>query len=60
MLVRCTWGDTASTDIVVSWVRNEGPGRVFFTNFGKVDADLTNATVGEPHIIAGLAWVLGL
>jgi hypothetical protein len=37
----------------------EGAGRVFYTNFGKVDADLTNATIGGPHIVAGLAWVLG-
>lgn len=60
ILVRCTWGNPAGTDVAVSWVRNEGPGRVFFTNFGKVDVDLTNATIGEPHIIAGLAWVLGI
>ncbi len=60
ILVRCQWGDQNNTDVAVSWVRNEGPGRVFFTNFGKVDIDLTNATVGDPHIIAGLEWVLGL
>jgi type 1 glutamine amidotransferase len=59
VLVRCRWTNSAMTDVAVSWVRNEGAGRVFFTNFGKVDADLTNATIGDAHIVAGLAWVLG-
>jgi type 1 glutamine amidotransferase len=59
VLVMCRWGNAAMTDVAVSWVRNEGPGKVFFTNFAKVDADLTNATIGDNHIIAGLAWVLG-
>jgi type 1 glutamine amidotransferase len=59
ILVRCRWSGGAAKDVAVSWVRTEGLGRVFYTNFAKVDADLTNATVGEPHILAGLAWVLG-
>jgi type 1 glutamine amidotransferase len=59
VLVRCRWSNAAGTDVAVSWVRNEGAGRVFFTNFGKVDSDLTHATLGENHIISGLAWVLG-
>lgn len=58
VLVNCTWMTGRETP--VSWVRNEGPGRVFFTSFGKVDADLTNPTIGDNHIIAGLAWVVGL
>jgi type 1 glutamine amidotransferase len=57
ILVRCTWGN--GTEVAVSWVRNEGPGRVFFTNFGKVDGDLTLPAVGDGHIMAGLEWVLG-
>ncbi len=57
VLVNCTWSTGRSTP--VSWMRNEGPGRVFFTSFGKVDADLTNPTIGDNHIIAGLAWVVG-
>ena len=59
VLVRCRWGNAAATDVAVSWVRSEGAGRVFFTNFGKVDSDLTNTTIGDDHIISGLAWVLG-
>jgi type 1 glutamine amidotransferase len=60
VLVRCAWQGGAGMDVAVSWVRNEGPGRVFFTNFGKVDADIANATIGDAHILAGLAWVVGL
>jgi hypothetical protein len=59
VLVNCTWGDANQTEVAVSWVRNEGPGRVFFTNFAKVDIDLTNEVIGDAHILAGLAWVLG-
>jgi type 1 glutamine amidotransferase len=59
VLVKCRWGDAANTDVAVSWVRMEGSGRVFFTSFGKVAADLTNSTIGDNHILAGLAWVLG-
>lgn len=59
VLVRCMWSGGGAKDIAVSWVRNEGAGRVFFSNFAKVDADLTNATIGDDHLIAGLGWVLG-
>jgi type 1 glutamine amidotransferase len=59
VLVKCTWGNTAMKEVAVSWVRAEGLGRVFYTNFGKVDGDLSNATIGDGHILAGLSWVLG-
>jgi type 1 glutamine amidotransferase len=59
VLVKCTFGGGSKADTAVSWVRTEGTGRVFFTGFGKVDTDLSNATVGDPHILAGLGWVLG-
>lgn len=59
VLVSCAWNMGAGTEVAVSWVRTEASGRVFFTNFGKVDADLTDATIGDPHILAGLGWVLG-
>jgi type 1 glutamine amidotransferase len=56
VLVKCTWstGKVVST----SWFRMEGPGRVFYSNFAKEDVDLKDATVGDKHIIPGLAWVL--
>jgi type 1 glutamine amidotransferase len=57
VLVRCRWAN--GTDVAVSWFRSEGSGRVFFTNFAKEDADLRSATLGEQHILPGLAWVLG-
>jgi type 1 glutamine amidotransferase len=59
VLVKCQWSGGAAKDVAVSWTRMEGAGRVFYSNFAKVDADLTNATIGAPHLIAGLAWVLG-
>lgn len=57
ILVRCRWAN--GTDVAVSWFRSEGSGRVFFTNFAKEDVDLKSATLGEQHILPGLAWVLG-
>jgi type 1 glutamine amidotransferase len=59
VLVKCKFGGGSGADTAVSWVRNEGAGRVFFTSFGKVDKDLTDATIGDKHIVAGLGWVLG-
>lgn len=59
VLVRCKFGGGSQTDTAVSWIRNEGAGRVFYSNFGKVDADLSSSTIGDAHLIAGLAWVLG-
>jgi type 1 glutamine amidotransferase len=59
VLVRCRWGDTNGTEVAVSWVRTMGAGRVFYTNFAKVDGDLTHPTIGDPHIVRGLGWVLG-
>jgi type 1 glutamine amidotransferase len=56
ILVRCRWAN--GTDVAVSWFRSEGSGRVFFTNFAKEDVDLKSATLGEQHILPGLAWVL--
>jgi type 1 glutamine amidotransferase len=59
VLVRCKWKGGGQKDIAVSWVRNEGSGRVFFSNFAKVDTDFTNPTIGQNHLLAGLGWVLG-
>jgi hypothetical protein len=60
VLVKCRWNNGTGQEVAVSWVRTEEfTGRVFFSNFGKVNADLTNATIGAPHLLAGLGWVLG-
>jgi type 1 glutamine amidotransferase len=58
VLVRCKWTGGGQKDVAVSWVRSEGSGRVFFSNFAKVDADFANPTIGANHLLAGLAWVL--
>jgi hypothetical protein len=59
VLVRCTLGGN-TVETPVSWVRTEpGGGRVFFTSFAKEDRDLKDAMIGEPHVFAGLSWVLG-
>ncbi len=58
VLVRCKWGGPNGKDVAVSWYRTEGDGRVFFTNFGKIDADLKDPTLGDKHIVPGLSWVL--
>jgi len=58
VLVKCLWSGGGAKDVAVSWTRTEGLGRVFYTDFAKVDADLNDATLGEKHIMAGLGWVL--
>jgi type 1 glutamine amidotransferase len=58
VLVQCDFGNGSVTDVPISWVRTEGLGRVFFSNFAKVDTDLTNPTIGDAHLKPALAWVL--
>jgi type 1 glutamine amidotransferase len=58
VLVRCKWSGGEMKDTAVSWYRTPGKGRVFYTNFAKVDADLSDATLGAKHIVLGLSWVL--
>ncbi|HEY3666938.1 MAG TPA: hypothetical protein VGL19_13085, partial [Polyangiaceae bacterium] len=60
VLVKCKWQTTQATDskdVNVSWYRSEGAGRVFYTDFAKIDADLSDSVIG-PHVVAGLGWVL--
>ena len=59
VLVKCTWSGGAKKETAVSWYRTEGKGRVFYTNFAKIDADLSDATLGQKHILLGLGWTLG-
>jgi hypothetical protein len=58
ILLRCKWDAGDMKDVAVSWVRAEGLGRVFYTDLGKVAADLTDPVLGAEHIVPGLAWVL--
>jgi type 1 glutamine amidotransferase len=44
--------------VPVSWVREHGKGRVFYTNFGHNDATWKNPTF-QKHLLEGTAWALG-
>ena len=44
--------------VPVSWVRDYGTGRVFYTNFGHNDATWKDATF-QKHMLEGIAWSLG-
>jgi uncharacterized protein len=57
VLVKCTWVTPNGADVNVSWYRTEGAGRVFYTDFAKVEGDLHDPVIG-PHVTAGLSWVL--
>lgn len=59
VLVKCKWSGGQQKDTAVSWYRTPGKGRVFYTNFAKVAADLSDATLGQKHILVGLGWTLG-
>jgi len=59
VLVKCQWSSGDKKDVAVSWYRTPGKGRVFYTNFAKIDADLSSETLGKGHILRGLSWVLG-
>ncbi len=59
VLVKCKWSGGDMKDTAVSWYRTPGKGRVFYTNFAKVSADLSDATLGQKHILLGLGWTLG-
>jgi type 1 glutamine amidotransferase len=58
-------GDTAVRP--VSYVRQEGAGRVFFTALGHnneswtapMDAALTNTRLVEDHVLPGMLWAMG-
>jgi type 1 glutamine amidotransferase len=58
ILVRCTWSGGGMKDVAVSWTREPGEGRIFFSNFAKFDVDLADPVLGPEHLYKGLAWVL--
>jgi hypothetical protein len=44
--------------VPVSWVRDYGEGRVFYTNFGHNEATWNDAAF-QKHAAEGIAWALG-
>lgn len=44
--------------VPVSWVRDHGQGRVFYTNFGHNDATWEDPMF-QKHMLEGIAWSLG-
>jgi hypothetical protein len=44
--------------VPVSWVRDHGRGRVFYTNFGHNDATWKDPAF-QKHLLEGTAWALG-
>jgi len=45
-------------DVPVSWVRDYGQGRVFYTNFGHNESTWRDPVFRE-HAIEGMGWALG-
>jgi type 1 glutamine amidotransferase len=60
VLVKCQWSGDDPRDVAVSWLRTEGLGRVFYTNFAKTDQDLNDTVLWPAHILPGLKWALWL
>ncbi len=56
VLVSCETDDHTSS-MPVSWVRDEGAGRVFVTTLGHPDATYADSRFVD-HVLAGTAWVL--
>lgn len=58
ILVRCKWSGNGMRDVVISWTREPGKGRIFFSNFAKFEVDLKDPVLGPQHLFKGLSWVL--
>ena len=58
VVVRCLAVD-GRTMIPVAWYRDEGAGRVFYTNFGHTNEIWTQRRLVEDHMIPALLWALG-
>ena len=54
VVVRCGRGNYP-----VSWYREEGAGRIFYTAMGHNDANWTRPPLVDGHVIPGLLWTLG-
>jgi uncharacterized protein len=52
-------GKRADNDYAVSWLRQQGKGRVFYTSLGHREEVWQNP-VYQDHLIGGIKWALGL
>jgi type 1 glutamine amidotransferase len=42
----------------ISWVRDEGSGRVFYTALGHYDQEWTTPPLVDGHVLPGLLWAM--
>jgi type 1 glutamine amidotransferase len=54
VVLRCT-----SANKPISWVRNEGSGRLFYTALGHYDEEWMNPIIVNGHVLPGLLWAMG-
>jgi type 1 glutamine amidotransferase len=54
VVLRCT-----SANKPISWVRNEGSGRLFYTALGHYDEEWMNGVLVQGHVLPGLLWSMG-
>jgi uncharacterized protein len=43
----------------ISWVRQEGAGRIFYTALGHADASWTSPPLVDDHVLPALLWTMG-
>ena len=46
-------------DYAISWCREEGKGKVFYTSFGHAKEVWRDAEHFQPHLFGGLKWAVG-
>tara|TARA_Y100001968_G_C19338356_1_gene708089 strand:- start:368 stop:1219 length:852 start_codon:yes stop_codon:yes gene_type:complete len=51
-------GNSKTNDYPVSWVRDYGKGRIFYSNFGHNKASWMNTAILQ-HFLDGIQWALG-
>jgi type 1 glutamine amidotransferase len=59
VLVTCAAVD-GTTQLPISWWRDEGMGRVFVTTFGHTSERWSDATLVEHHVLPAVRWALGM
>ena len=52
-------GKRADKDYAISWVREYGKGRVFFTGLGHFNECWKDETIMKKHLLPGIQWAMG-